>query len=320
MSTKVSIIIPTYNREELLPIAIDSVINQTFLNWELLIIDDGSTDGTEEVARPYCNKDKRIFYFYKENGGQGSARNFGIKKSTGQYVLCLDSDDILLNGMISGLLEHIEQERCDVVACPNWIVSLENKAIENIGGSNPSCILYRRELFNKFCYYNEARDLEEDTDLDFQWRIIQVTQNKSIFWINIDIPLVVYLRHQGQMTANHSDVAKFRNRMNTMIYKYKNNKIIPPYWIPLKYREFGNFEILFGDPRIAREYLKQSLSLRFSMETSLLLLASYLKPRFYKIFVLYVKAVRSNIFFKLKVFHYSLRYPHLYREVLLHLS
>jgi glycosyltransferase involved in cell wall biosynthesis len=87
-----SVIVPTYNREDLLPTAVESVINQTFKDWELLIIDDGSTDGTEELVKKYLT-DNRIRYIKKENGGGAQTRNFGVSLAKSEFIVFLDSDD-----------------------------------------------------------------------------------------------------------------------------------------------------------------------------------------------------------------------------------
>ena len=89
----VSIIVPCYNYAALFREALDSVLAQTYDDWECIIVNDGSTDDTEEIALQYCQKDERFIYFYKENGGHSSARNYGIKKSKGEYILPLDPDD-----------------------------------------------------------------------------------------------------------------------------------------------------------------------------------------------------------------------------------
>jgi glycosyltransferase involved in cell wall biosynthesis len=91
----VSIIMPTFNRADLIGESLDSVLSQSYLNWECIIVDDGSTDTTESVVEAYLKKDKRFRYFYKENGGAAVARNFAIKNSSGIYILPLDSDDLI---------------------------------------------------------------------------------------------------------------------------------------------------------------------------------------------------------------------------------
>lgn len=104
-----SIIIPTYNREHMLPIAIQSVINQTCRDWELIIVDDGSTDNTNEVVASYNND--RIIYIYQANQERSVARNNGIKHAKGAYVCFLDSDDYYLPERLDLLYEEIIQRK-----------------------------------------------------------------------------------------------------------------------------------------------------------------------------------------------------------------
>lgn len=101
MSPFFSVIIPTYNRADLLPIAINSVLSQTYTNWELLIIDDGSKDNTREVVNKY--NDPRIKYIYQDNAERSAARNNGIKNALGTYICFLDSDDYYLPNRLQGL-------------------------------------------------------------------------------------------------------------------------------------------------------------------------------------------------------------------------
>jgi glycosyltransferase involved in cell wall biosynthesis len=89
----VSVILPTYNRQDLLPKSIESVISQTYTNWELIIWNDGSLDDTEKVALSYKDKDKRIYYYQDENHGMSYALNNAIKKSQAEYIAFLDDDD-----------------------------------------------------------------------------------------------------------------------------------------------------------------------------------------------------------------------------------
>ncbi|GGF68764.1 glycosyltransferase family 2 protein [Wenyingzhuangia marina] len=91
----VSIIIPCYNQAEFLCETLESVLNQKYIHWECFIVNDGSTDDTEVVAKEYCNKDPRFVYLYKNNGGLSSARNYGLNHAKGDLIQFLDSDDLL---------------------------------------------------------------------------------------------------------------------------------------------------------------------------------------------------------------------------------
>ncbi len=94
MSELVSVIIPTYNREKFLSYALESVKNQTYKNWELIIVDDGSTDNTEEICRSFAKTvEQPVKYIYQENQGVAGARNTGLKSAKGEFIAFLDSDD-----------------------------------------------------------------------------------------------------------------------------------------------------------------------------------------------------------------------------------
>jgi glycosyltransferase involved in cell wall biosynthesis len=111
MNPYFSIVIPTYNRAHLISKAIDSVIAQTFENWELIIVDDGSTDNTKELIASYQEEDSRVGYIYQQNAERSAARNKGIEKAKGHYICFLDSDDYYLNERLIGLFNHIHEEK-----------------------------------------------------------------------------------------------------------------------------------------------------------------------------------------------------------------
>lgn len=93
ISKKVSVIVPCYNQSQFLGEALQSILDQTYQNWECIIVDDGSPDDTENVAQIYCIQDSRIKYIYQKNGGLSGARNFGIQNASGDFILTLDADD-----------------------------------------------------------------------------------------------------------------------------------------------------------------------------------------------------------------------------------
>ncbi|MFC5684454.1 glycosyltransferase family 2 protein [Flavobacterium sp. MAHUQ-51] len=91
----ISVIIPCYNQAQYLEEALQSVYNQTYQNWECIIVNDGSPDKTEEVAKKWLRKDNRFKYIYKENGGLSSARNIGLDLASGDFIQFLDADDLI---------------------------------------------------------------------------------------------------------------------------------------------------------------------------------------------------------------------------------
>ena len=104
-----TVIIPTYNREHFLKRTVDSILSQTFKDFELIIVDDGSTDHTKDLIDTY--EDDRIVYFYKENGGQNSAVNVGLQKARGEYIAFCDSDDTWMPEKLEKCMEKYQEDK-----------------------------------------------------------------------------------------------------------------------------------------------------------------------------------------------------------------
>ena len=105
---KISVIIPVYNVEKYLKRCLDSVINQTYKNLEIILIDDGSTDKSGNICDEYAAKDKRIIVIHKENGGLSDARNKGLDICTGDYISFIDSDDWIENGFYEYVVNNVK--------------------------------------------------------------------------------------------------------------------------------------------------------------------------------------------------------------------
>jgi len=106
----ISIVVPIYNTERYLSRCIESVLNQSFTDFELLLIDDGSTDGSGKICDAYAEKDNRIRVFHKENGGVSSARNLGLKEAQGEWICFVDSDDELMPNGLQIMVDGVSNE------------------------------------------------------------------------------------------------------------------------------------------------------------------------------------------------------------------
>mgnify|MGYP006310098299 FL=1 len=109
----VSVITPSFNAAKVLPHAINSVLSQSYQNFEIIVVYDGSTDNTKEVVEKYINNSNpcRIRYIYQENAGVSNARNTGMKKAKGQYIAFLDSDDIFLEESLAERVHFLSQNQ-----------------------------------------------------------------------------------------------------------------------------------------------------------------------------------------------------------------
>ncbi|MCF8321923.1 MAG: glycosyltransferase [Flavobacterium sp.] len=151
---EVSVIIPAYNALDYIQESIDSVIAQTFTNWELLVIDDGSTDGTSGLIKDYCNRDKRIKYFHQENGKQGKARNIGIANAKGIYIAFLDADDFWMPEKLKIQLEIIQLEKADLVFSDCYMFHDNNVLDRTIKKNIPNITLKGNEALELFLQAN----------------------------------------------------------------------------------------------------------------------------------------------------------------------
>lgn len=122
MSAKVSIIVPVYNMELYIENTLNSLINQTYKNLEIICVDDGSKDKSAQIIKSFSEKDNRIKYIYKENSGVSAARNVGLEASQGEYITFVDGDDYLHYQALEILVECIEKTDCDIINYPYAVV------------------------------------------------------------------------------------------------------------------------------------------------------------------------------------------------------
>lgn len=154
----ISIIVPCYNQAQYLEDALQSVLNQTYQNWECLIISDGSPDHTGNIANKWVAKDPRFIYLFKENGGVSSARNLGIEKAKGEYFQFLDSDDFLEKEKLELSLQEMENNVGVNLVISNFRMFTDSPQIT----SEPFCEL-TSQLFtfeNMLYQWNESFSIQ----------------------------------------------------------------------------------------------------------------------------------------------------------------
>lgn len=155
----ISVIVPVYNNEKYVNRCIDSILNQTYENLEVLLIDDGSTDGSIKICNNWAQKDKRIKVVSQKNSGTSNARNHGIKMATGDYVSFVDNDDWLRPEMYQTMLETMTKENAELVFCRFINVDEKynrkytneiNLSKENL--KNPQYFFVKTKNKKGFCY------------------------------------------------------------------------------------------------------------------------------------------------------------------------
>lgn len=139
----VSVIVPVYKAEKYLSKCIDSILSQTYKEFELILIDDGSPDGCGKICDNYAKRDSRIKVIHKENGGVSSARNAGIKESIGKYICFVDSDDMLIPEFLDECLKSFEDLGVNLAVCGYSIRDVKGQ-VNNITYSNKSAEVLNR--------------------------------------------------------------------------------------------------------------------------------------------------------------------------------
>lgn len=214
---KFSVIIPSYNRENELPKSIESVLNQTYKNFELIIVDNGSTDDTKELVEKYQKTDSRIKYLWQENSGSpAGSRNTGIKKSLYDWVAFLDSDDYWYPSKLEEVKKVIENNN-DLIAVSHY----EDKYVNNIfnstlkhgeklssdtyndllfNGNNlsTSAMCVRKDKIEEVKYFDERRDYFAVEDYDMWMKLSKVGK-----FYYIDKALGVFSISDNNMSNNN---------------------------------------------------------------------------------------------------------------------
>lgn len=204
----VSVIVPIYNVEDYLEECINSILAQSYTNLEVILIDDGSTDGSGKICDYYAQIDSRVKVFHKSNGGVSSARNFGIRNATGTYIGFIDGDDYIEPQMYQSMLKNILSNKAQM--CVNLLYLKDNKvnfdcqvkegiisgddAIKkllqmNFPTSLWSCLYYKEIIENE--YLNENIHFWED--FEFQMRLLYKSKIISIY----NYPLYHYRYRDG---------------------------------------------------------------------------------------------------------------------------
>jgi len=129
---KISVIIPVYNKARYIEKTINSILNQTYTNFELIIVDDGSTDGSEKICDEYSKKDSRIKVIHIKNGGVSNARNIGLSIAKGMYIQFIDSDDYIDKNMFEDLSIIMDKHNPDIVMSGITKVNHQNDIIKEI--------------------------------------------------------------------------------------------------------------------------------------------------------------------------------------------
>jgi glycosyltransferase involved in cell wall biosynthesis len=272
MNPKISVIIPTYNRANLLPRAIKSVLNQTFQDFELIVVDDGSTDNTREVVEEFQKKDSRIKYIFQENsGGPAKPINTGIKNSRGECIAILESDDEWLPEKLEKQIKVLEEfKNVGLVSCYAFRIFADGtKKLyktpylgifkktkwklfwEKWGIISLSTVMVRKEVIEKVGFFDEK--IKTGADIDFYLRCI-----KKFDFYFIHEPLISYYESEESLSKKYF-WKKWIPEYKYMLEKYREDFEECKKAKSRFLRNLGTCYVLNGDLNKAKKYLSEAI-------------------------------------------------------------
>lgn len=273
---KVSVIIPTYQHADFVGEAIDSALAQTYTDYEIILVNDGSTDGTREIVVAYGNQ---IKYIYQDNRGLPAARNTGILASKGQYLSFLDADDVWLPNKLKLEVEFLDTYPSVKLVCSNYSYFGSRKGPRRTGFEGipltsgyglkelffknpilPSAVLVRKSCLEKVGLFDESMIQCEDLDM---W--LRIAAHFEVDYI--DTPLVKYRLHERNMhletEGNMRGLITMRRKCiesNKLLLNKTDLKIMREY-LRRDYRNFGDGYLSNGIPKKARGLFREYVRL-----------------------------------------------------------
>lgn len=240
---KVSIIVPFYNVEKYIEKCLQTLVNQTLEDIEIILVNDGSKDNTKNIVKKYQKEyPQKIIYLEKENGGLSDARNYGIPYAKGEYIAFLDSDDYVETTMYKEMYEIAQKEKSDMVEC-NFIWEYPDKTRIDTG----TIYNNKHEMLEKIrvVAWNKLikREILEKTkvqfpkgyryeDVEFTYKLIPFLEKVSF----CKTPMVHYIQRTGSITnIQNKRNAEIFDVLEHVIDYYKKNNIYTEYYSELEY-------------------------------------------------------------------------------------
>lgn len=169
---KISIVIPVYNGGKFLPVCLDSILSQSYKDFEMILVDDGSTDGSGEVCDFYKKKDNRVNVIHQINRGQVFAQRAGCRVAQGEYILCIDADDYIEDGFLDKVAQDMEKSKADIISWGYKSVDIQGGFIQKAYNNSAAGMYINSELYqlkHKILYDNERRGFNNGALIFSPW-------------------------------------------------------------------------------------------------------------------------------------------------------
>lgn len=286
---------PAYNASQFIAESIESIINQTYKNWELLVVDDGSTDSTANIIKTFAAKDNRIKYYFQQNGKQGKARNKALNISQGEFIAFLDADDLWMPNKLELQIKLLKnQEKLDAVFCHGFL--FKNNIESNLPAINPVIwsldqipnlingnailipgVLARKKAIENVEGFTENPALQNVEDYDL-W--LKMLINDSNFYC-MQESLFRYRIHFYQATFQQESLSEPLLQLYINCYENNNTK---PFSAQLLYK-IAEFLHVAAVEKIANAFLKSWIYLNFPKTKSQTFLLDILPVKFRKWYI-----------------------------------
>ncbi len=327
---KVSIITATYNGEKFIERAIKSVLYQTFKDWEMIIVDDGSTDNTVKIIKEYSQKDPRIklIELKQNSGGPAIPRTIACKESKGEYIAFLDQDDIYYPEYLELKVNYLEKHHdIDILSSLAWTFDEETKKIINYEIGGPVNTFIRKFVCEKGWYFKNYEI--DEIGVIFRYFLLNNENFYKQKLLTFE-PISLYSRHPQQSSyIENKDKDKLIKILQHYInefneYKLKNlgfskNQDLAKYIIKFRkywYSRLGNFYCLAGNLYKGRDAFKNSLKIGFNWFSLFFLLVSYLGFEPYRKIEYISRLIQRKLFWKIKVLFYKNKFRESYNKAL----
>lgn len=243
---KVSIIVPVYNVEKYLEKCLTSLVNQTLKDIEIIVVNDGSTDNSQDIIDGFVKKYNNVFAYKKQNSGMSDSRNFGINKARGEYIGFVDSDDFIDYTMYEKMYNKIKSKNYDMVVSDYFVVNdditkkqdsnvksdlnskKEIKKIFNIIYPVIWNKLYKREIFDSITFKSGVWF----EDVEFIYRLLPMLNKIG----TIKEPFYYYIKRKGSITSKiNNRIYDYIDNFNGLVEYYKKNNLYSKYHKELEY-------------------------------------------------------------------------------------
>ena len=230
---KISIIVPIYNRELYLEECLNSIINQTYSNIEIILINDGSTDGSNDIINKYKERDNRIIAYTQKNSGVSSARNKGIELANGEYITFVDSDDVISNYYIETMVLNLEKDAlviCNMKEFKNNKISLDSLDNSDIANSVDVSFMVNKRMINTPCCKLYSKRIIDDNNISFDETIslgedllFNIYYIKHINKIIYHSAVLYYYRKSNSNSLSSKYYKDMRDIQIMLLSEFENN-------------------------------------------------------------------------------------------------